>query len=138
MFELLLRAGARLDARNRQGQDALLVLLGARSQPGACCDTEHLHQLVSYLLERGARVDTQDNRGVSALHACALHGLSGCARLLKAHGTPLDLLDGFGRSAADVAALLGYADVATELDGARVDPVPGVRQTLRRPARAPD
>lgn len=138
MLDLLLRAGARLDAHNQQGQDALLVLLGARSQPGTRCDAEHLHQLASCLLERGARVDTQDKRGVSALHACALHGLSGCARLLKAHGAPLDLLDGFERSAADVAALLGYVDVAAELDGARADPVPGVRQTLRRPARAPD
>jgi ankyrin repeat protein len=138
VLDLLLRAGARLDARNRQGQDALLVLLGARSQPGARCDAEHLHQLAAYLLERGARVDTQDTRGVSALHACALHGLSGCARLLKAHGAPLDLLDGFERRAADVATLLGYVDVAAELDGARSAPVPGVRQTLRRPARAPD
>jgi len=138
MFDVLLRAGARLDARNRQGQDALLVLLGARSQPGTRCDAEHLHQLAAWLLERGARVDTQDSRGVSALHACALHGLSGCARLLKSHGAPLDLLDGFERSAADVAALLGYVDVAAELDGARSAPVPGVRQTLRRPARASD
>ena len=138
MFDLLLRAGARLDARNQQGQDALLVLLGARSQPGSHCDAEHLHQLAAFLLERGARVDTQDQRGVGALHACALHGLSGCARLLKAHGAPLDLVDGFERSAADVASLLGYVDVAAELDGARAALMPGVRQTLRRPARAPD
>ena len=138
MFDLVLRAGARLDARNQQGQDALLVLLGARSQPGSHCDAEHLHQLAAFLLERGARVDTQDQRGVGALHACALHGLSGCARLLKAHGAPLDLVDGFERSAADVASLLGYVDVAAELDGARAALMPGVRQTLRRPARAPD
>jgi ankyrin repeat protein len=138
ILDLLLRAGARLDAHNQQGQDALLVLLGARSPPGTRCDAEHLHRLVACLLERGARVDTQDKRGVSALHACALHGLAGCARLLKSHGAPLDLVDGFGRSAADVAVLLGYVDVAAELDGAHAALVPGVRQTLRRPARAPD
>jgi len=137
LIERLLRAGARLDARNRAGQDALLVLLGARAQPGTRCDAEHLRRLAELLLERGARVDTQDQRGVSALHACALHGLYGCARLLKAHGAPLDLLDAFDRSAADVAALLGYVDVAAELGGG-VPPLPGARQTLRRPARSPE
>jgi len=137
LIERLLRAGARLDARNRAGQDALLALLGARAQPGTRCDAEHLRRLTELLLERGARVDTQDQRGVSALHACALHGLYGCARLLKAHGAPLDQLDAFDRSAADVAALLGYVDVAAELGGS-APAMPGVRQTLRRPARSPE
>ncbi|HEY6941852.1 ankyrin repeat domain-containing protein [Dokdonella sp.] len=138
MFERLLRAGARLDARNDAGQDVLLVLLGGRSQPGARCDAEHLYRLADSLLERGARVDGQDARGVSPLHACALHGLYGCARLLRSHGAPLELVDGFGRTAADVATLLGYVDVATELGATSPAAVPGVRQTLRRPARAPD
>ncbi len=137
LIDLLLRAGARLDTRNLAGQDTLLVLLGARAQPGTRCDAEHLLQLAGFLLERGARTDSQDQRGVGALHACALHGLYGCARLLKAHGAPLDLRDGFERSAADVATLLGYVDVAAEL-GAAHAPLPSVRQTLRRPARAPD
>jgi ankyrin repeat protein len=138
LFEMLLRARARLDARDHAGQDALLILLGARAQPGTRCDAEHIARLAGMLLEHGAKVTTQDQRGVGALHACALHGLYGCARLLKAHGAPLDLLDGFDRSAADVAALLGYVDVAAELGAARMAPLPSVRQTLRRPARAPD
>jgi len=139
VFERLLRAGAQIARRNRGGQDALLVLLGAREAPGAHCDAEQLRTLCEWLVDRGAAVDTQDERGVGALHACALHGLIGCVRLLKAHGAPLDLVDAFGRSAADVAALVGYVDVAAEL-GLRVGDVavPGVRQTLRRPARAPD
>ncbi|HEU4664353.1 MAG TPA: ankyrin repeat domain-containing protein [Dokdonella sp.] len=138
MFERLLRSGARLDTCNDAGQDALLVLLGARSQPGTRCDAEHLCRLADDLLERGARVDSHDRRGVSPLHACALHGLSGCARLLKSHGAPLDLVDAFGRTAADVATLLGYVDVAAELGATAAAAVPGVRQTLRRPARTPD
>ena len=138
LFDLLLRRGARMDARDHAGQDVLLVLLGARAQPGTRCDAETLRDLTGDLLERGAAVDLQDQRGVSALHACALHGLSGCARLLKAHGAPLDQVDGFGRSAADVAALLGYVDVAAELDATRASVLPSVRQTLRRAARAPD
>ncbi len=138
LFDLFLRAGARLDARNGAGQDALLILLGARAQPGTRCDAEHLLRLVEWMLEHGARPDAQDQRGVGTLHACALHGLYGCARLLKAHGAPLDLVDGFERSAADVASLLGYVDVAAELGNQRGTPLPSVRQTLRRPARAPD
>jgi len=139
IFERLLRVGVQIARRNRGGQDALLVLLGAREAPGAHCDAEQLRMLCEWLVDHGAAVDTQDERGVGALHACALHGLIGCARLLKAHGAPLDLVDAFGRSAADVAALVGYVDVAAEL-GLRVGDVtvPGVRQTLRRPARAPD
>ena len=139
LFEVLLRAGARLDTRNNAGQDALLILVGARAQAGARCDAEHLRALAGFLLEHGAKADCQDQRGVTALHACAMHGLFGCARLLKSHGAPLDAVDGFDRRAAEVAALLGYVDVAAELGGERpATAVPPVRQTLRRPARAPD
>lgn len=135
IFERLLRAGARIDHRNKGGQDALLILLGAREAPGEQCDAESLRQLCEWLLARGAPVDSQDGRGVGVLHACALHGLTGCARLLKAHGAPLDLVDVFGRSAGDVAALVGYVDVAAAL-GHGVPTLPGARQTLRRPAGA--
>lgn len=138
VLERLLQAGARLDACNEEGQDALLVLLGARSQPGTSCDAEQILSLAEYLLQLGASVHTQDRRGVGVLHACALHGLLGCARLLKAHGASIHAQDAFGRSAADVAALLGYVDVAGELGLVQASRVPGVRQTLRRPARAPD
>jgi ankyrin repeat protein len=137
VIERLLAAGADIAACNGGGQDVLLVLLGARAQAGTRCDAEQLRRLAEFLLERGARTDRQDLRGVGPLHACALHGLSGCARLLKAHGASTTLLDAFGRSAADVASMLGFADVAGEL-GAERTALPGVRQTLRRPARAPD
>ncbi len=137
LLDRLLRAGADPASRNRAGQDALLVLLGARSAAGARCDGGHLARLAELLLGYGAKPDTQDQRGVGVLHACAVHGLFGCARMLKAHGAPLDLLDGFGRSAADVASLVGYADVAAELDASR-QAMPSVRQTLRRPAAGPE
>lgn len=137
LLEMLLRAGAKPDAKNRAGQDALLILLGARAQPGARCDGEHLAALVKLLLHREVALDVQDQRGVSPLHACAMHGLLGCARALKARGARIDLPDVLGRSAGEVAALLGYVDVAAEL-GIERTPIPSVRQTLRRPARAPD
>ena len=136
-FERLLRAGAKLAQRNRGEQDALLILLGAREQPGAPCDAAHLLNLCEWLVSQGAPVDGQDGRGVGVLHACALHGLIGCARMLKARGAPLDLVDVFGRSAADVATLVGYVDVAAEL-GQAPPVMPGARQTLRRPAGTSD
>ncbi|MDR2011436.1 MAG: ankyrin repeat domain-containing protein [Rhodanobacter sp.] len=138
LIELLLRAGARIDARNQADQDALLILLGARAQPGVPCDAEHLLRLAQLLLQQGAKANTQDQRGVSPLHACAMHGLLGCTRLLKSSGAMPDLTDHFGRTAADVAALIGYTDVAAELDGSTGVPPPSTRQTLRRPVPTPN
>jgi hypothetical protein len=60
-----------------------------------------------------------------------MHGLLGAARALKSAGANLDQRDAQGRTPAEVANVLGYADVAVEL-GARRPAVPGVRQTLRR------
>ena len=98
VFDVLLRAGADHARANPAGQTAVLLLLGARAEPGAPCDAQHLGQLVRVLIAAGAGLGVSDQRGVSALHACAMHGLLGVARLLKAHAAPLDLVDGFGRS----------------------------------------
>lgn len=131
LINLLLDAGADRSGCNQAGQDALLLLLGARADPGAPCEARHLGVVAGVLLDRGAAVDTQDQRGVSALHACAMHGLLGVARLLKSRNAPLELRDGLGRTAGEIAALLGYVDVANELGVVR-SPPPGVRQTLRK------
>jgi hypothetical protein len=66
-----------------------------------------------------------------------MHGLLGCARALKAHGAKLEQTDLLGRTAGEVAAMLGFVDVASELGAERAQ-IPSVRQTLRRPARAQD
>ncbi|MEO8460802.1 MAG: ankyrin repeat domain-containing protein [Dokdonella sp.] len=133
LFDQLLRHRADLARIDENGSDALLLLLGARADPGTACDAQHLALLTGMLLERGAVLDHQDKRGVSALHACAMHGLLGCARLLKARGAPLDLLDMHERTAGEVAALLGFAAVATEL-GSHHRAIPSVSQTLRQRA----
>ena len=83
------------------------------------------------------RLIRSDERGITPLHACAMHGLLGCVRALKVHGARLEQTDLLGRTAGEVAAQLGYVDVATEL-GVERSPIPSVRQTLRRPARTPD
>ncbi|MFO1506932.1 MAG: ankyrin repeat domain-containing protein [Lysobacterales bacterium] len=134
LIELLLRTGADVNALNSDGQPPLLLLLGARADPGTACNAQPLAALAEQFALRGARLDVQDRRGVSALHACAMHGLLGCARLLRARGARTDLVDVMGRRAGEVAALLGYVDVAAELGAARegaVAPKPSSRRTSR-------
>jgi ankyrin repeat protein len=131
LLDVLLQRGAELDRADCEGMPPLLLLLGAHAKPGTNCDATHVGALVPVLLDAGARHDLADQRGVTALHACAMHGLLPSARTLLARGADRTAVDGFGRSAADVARLLGYADLAAELGGRRV---PGVQQTLRQPA----
>ncbi|MEO7012778.1 MAG: ankyrin repeat domain-containing protein [Dokdonella sp.] len=131
LLELLLRHGARVDMRNQAGQDALLLLLGVRAEPGSACDAQHLGQLAKLLIHKGASVSGADQRGISPLHACAMHGLLGVARLLKSHDAPIAQTDTLGRTAGEVAALLGYVDVASELGVVR-NAAPSPRLTLRK------
>jgi len=119
LLELLLEAGCAIDARNRQGQTPLLLLLGARAQAATPAPQRALPELAQLLLARGAEVDAQDERGVSCLHAATMHGeLGACAVLLRA-GADRARRDRLGRDAYDVALMLGYADVAGELRRAR-------------------
>ncbi|MEO6799689.1 MAG: hypothetical protein ABI178_07120, partial [Rhodanobacter sp.] len=76
-------------------------------------------------------------RGVTALHACAMHAMLAPARVLLSRGADRQATDAFGRSAADVARQLGFVDIAHEL-GPRGPAIPSVRQTLRQPAQPAD
>lgn len=119
VFELLLDAGAPIDACNADGQSTLLILLGARAQPRSGADQKALLGLLGLLCERGARIDMQDERGVSALHACAMHGLLLPARALLTAGADRTRRDLLERTPREVAHLLGFIDVAAELGDER-------------------
>ncbi|HSM99516.1 MAG TPA: ankyrin repeat domain-containing protein [Rudaea sp.] len=119
VFEALLDAGASIDARNADGQSALLILLGARAQPRSGADQKVLLGLFEMLHERGARIDVQDERGVGPLHACAMHGLLLPARSLLAAGANRTCRDLLERTPREVAHLLGFIDVAAELGDER-------------------
>jgi hypothetical protein len=127
MIELLLEHGADVNATNAAGQTPLLLLLGARAEPGTTADQKHLLVLLRLLLHAGASVDIQDQRGVSPLHACAMHGLLLPARVLLASRADTSRRDVLERSAREVAHLLGYIDVAAEL---------GMRETHSLPLRS--
>ncbi len=137
LFDALLRRGADVNLADGEGKTALLLLLGAQLRPGSACDATHLGALVPLLLDAGAAAGHADQRGVTALHACAMHALLPPARVLLARGADRGAVDAFGRSAAEVARQLGYVDIAHEL-AARAGSIPSVRQTLRQPAQPAD
>ncbi|MEI7036770.1 ankyrin repeat domain-containing protein [Fulvimonas yonginensis] len=134
LFDVLLKHDAEVDRADAEGKTALLLLLGAQFKPGAACDATHLAALLPVLLDAGARLDHADQRGVTALHACAMHALLPAARVLLARGADRQAADAFGRTPADVARHLGLVDIAHEL-AARGNAVPSVRQMLRQPAQ---
>jgi hypothetical protein len=122
LLQTLLGAGAPADAPNALAQTPLLLLLGARVSPATPAPRRPLGELMALLLARGADVDAQDARGVSALHAAAMHGQREAIAILLQAGANPTRRDHFGRTAHDVALMLGYADVAGEL--ARGAPAP--------------
>jgi len=134
VLELLIEKGAALDAVDAKGRSALLYLLGARAEPGSVADQQHLQSLLALFLVGRANVNLQDERGVSALHACAMHGLVVPARALLAARADAEAQDVLGRTPRAVASLLGYVDVAAELglrSGATAMPLPGQPAALR-------
>jgi ankyrin repeat protein len=124
IIELLLKHGADVNATNAAGQTPLLLLLGARAEAGTTADQKHLLVLLRQLLGAGADVNVQDQRGVSALHACAMHGLLLPARVLLSARADTSRRDVLDRSAREVAHLLGYIDVDAEIRSREADSFP--------------
>jgi len=135
LFDALLKRGAQIDRADGEGKTPLLLLLGAHMRPGSDCDATHIGALVPVLLDAGANLEHADQRGVTALHACAMHALLPPARVLLARGADRAAADAFGRTSADVARQLGYVDIAHELAVRAGSVIPSVRQTLRQPAQ---
>ena len=134
LFDGLLKRNADINHADSEGKTPLLLLLGAQLRPSSDSDATHIGALMPLLLEAGARIEHADQRGVTALHACAMHALLPPARVLLARGADRGAADAFGRTAADVARQLGFIDIAHEL-AARSGGIPSVRQTLRQPAQ---
>ncbi|WP_240125722.1 ankyrin repeat domain-containing protein [Thermomonas alba] len=125
LLDTLLLAGADPHAATRAGLTPLLLLLGARAEPGTPANEDVLLGALQRLLDEDVRLDDRDSRGYGPLHLAALHGLQRVARALLDAGANPDLRDNLNRSPRDIALMRGYVDVATELDSTRIPPPGG-------------
>lgn len=123
LFDALLLAGADPDAEAAGGVTPLLLLLGARAEPGTACDEDVVLGAVERLLHEDIRVDAQDPRGFGPLHLTALHGLLALARHLLRAGCDPDLRDALNRTPREIAVMRGFVDVAAEFAPAPADGV---------------
>jgi len=116
LFDTLLLAGAEADSDGAAdgGATPLLLLLGARAEPGSPADEDVLIAGLEQLMDHDARLDRQDPRGFGPLHLAALHGLLKVVKwLLRASADP-DLRDTLNRNPREIAVMRGFIDIAAE------------------------
>src|SRR3546814_20571038 len=68
LFDTLLLAGADTDIAAASGVTPLLLLLGARAEPGTACDADVVMAALAHLLAEEVSLDAQDPRGFGPLH----------------------------------------------------------------------
>lgn len=129
LWDALLAGGAEPDAVNAQAQTPLLLLLGARAEPGTPCDEDVVLAQVERLLLRGVDLTAKERRGLGALHLAALHGLGRVVRALLAAGADPDARDNINRRPQEIALMRGFVDIAAEFQPAR--PTPSIARFLR-------
>ena len=114
LFDTLLLAGAEPDAVAGGNVTPLLLLLGARAEPGTACDEEVVLTGIERLLDEEVLLDAQDPRGFGPLHLAALHGLLRITQRLLRAGCNPDLRDALNRSPREIAVMRGFVDVAAQ------------------------
>lgn len=114
LFDTLLLAGAEVDAQAAGGVTPLLLLLGARAEPGTACDEEVVLAAMEQLLDEGGSLEARDPRGFGPLHLASLHGLLQVTRRLLRAGADPDQRDALNRTPREIAVMRGFVDVAAE------------------------
>ncbi|MFC0676576.1 ankyrin repeat domain-containing protein [Lysobacter korlensis] len=114
LLDTLLLAGAEVDGV-ADGATPLLLLLGARAEPGSAADEDVLITGLERLLDDGASLDAQDPRGFGPLHLAALHGLVRVVQRLLRAGADPERRDTLNRTPRDIALMRGFIDIAAEL-----------------------
>jgi uncharacterized protein len=115
LLDALLLAGADPQRAATGGATPLLLLLGARAEPGTPSAEDVVLSGVERLFDEDVRLDARDLRGFGPLHLAALHGLSRVAQALLREGADLDQRDLLNRTPREIALMRGYVDVAAEL-----------------------
>lgn len=128
LLDTLLLSGAESEAMAAGAVTPLLLLLGARAEPGTACDEEVVLAGLERLLDEGVSLDAQDPRGFGPLHLASLHGLLRVvSRLLRAGADP-ELRDTLNRTPREIAVMRGFIDVAAEF----VPATPGAGASMAR------
>ena len=120
LLDTLLLAGAEPDLP-AAGATPLLLVLGARAEPGSAADEDVLIAGLDQLLDHDVRLDVQDPRGFGPLHLAALHGLMRVVQKLLRAGADPGQRDTLNRTPREIAVMRGFIDVAAELAA----PAPG-------------
>ncbi|HSM10055.1 MAG TPA: ankyrin repeat domain-containing protein [Lysobacter sp.] len=129
LLDTLLLAGADADLDlSAAGATPLLLLLGARAEPGSAADEEVLIAGLELLTDHEAELDAKDPRGFGPLHLAALHGLLGLVKWLLRAGANPDLRDTLNRTPREIAVMRGFVDIAAEFSPA----LPGGNVSMAR------
>ena len=115
LLDTLLLAGADPQLAANGGATPLLLLLGARAEPGTPSTEDVLLAGLERLLDEDVRLDARDQRGFGPLHLSALHGLLRASQVLLRAGADLNQRDTLNRTPREVALMRGYVDVAAGL-----------------------
>ena len=113
LLDTLLLAGAEADLA-AAGTTPLLLLLGARAEPGTAADEDVLIAGMEQLLDHDANLDAKDLRGFGPLHLAALHGLLRVVQTLLRAGADPDQRDAINRTPREIAVMRGFIDIAAE------------------------
>lgn len=127
LLDTLLLAGADPQALAAGKVSPLLLLLGARAEPGSACDEQVLLAALERLLAEDVALDVADPRGFGPLHLAALHGLPRLVQRLLRAGADPDHRDTLNRSPREIAIMRGFIDVAGQFEPAQ----PGVASMVR-------
>ena len=132
LLDTLLLAGADADL-SAAGTTPLLLLLGARAEPGTAADEDVLIAGMEQLLDHDASLDAKDSRGFGPLHLAALHGLLRVVQALLRAGADPDQRDALNRTPREIAVMRGFIDIAAEF----VPPQAGGNVSMARFLRDP-
>ena len=134
LLDTLLLAGAEPDQPATGGVTPLLLLLGARAEPGSACDEDVLLAGLERLLDEDVVLDAQDPRGFGPLHLASLHGLLRTVQRLLRAGADPGQRDALNRPPREIAVMRGFIDVAAELAApSAVAGAPSMARFLRDP-----